>query len=69
MIQLNVIYNIVEFMYLECHKLYDDGDVSINNSYLAVKDINEYSQNKKVKCYNNKNKQYFDYHFQNIYNK
>ena len=50
-------YNIVEFMCLECYKLYDNGDVSINNGYLAVKDINEYPQyedlqNKKIECYN-----------------
>ena len=64
--------NIVEFMCFKCHKLYDDGDVSIDNGYLVIKDINEYPQytdlqNKKIECYNNKNKQYFDYHFQNIY--
>ena len=66
--------NIVEFMCFECHKLYDDGELGINNGILNIKDIVEYPQyeilqNKKVECYNNKNKIYFDYHFENIYNK
>ena len=61
-------------MCLECHKLYDDGDVGIDNGYLVIKDIDEYPQyeelqNKKIECYNDKNKIYFDYHFQNIYHK
>ena len=59
-------------MCLECHKLYDDGDVGIDNGYLVIKDIDEYPQyedlqNKKIECYNDQNKIYFDYHFQNIY--
>jgi hypothetical protein len=67
-------YNIVEFMCLECHKLYDEGDLGIDNGYLVVKDIHEYLQyeelqNKKIECYNDKNKIYFDYHFQHIYHK
>jgi hypothetical protein len=50
-------------MCLECHKLYDDGDVGIDNGYLIVKDIYEYPQyeelkNKKNECYDNKNKEY-----------
>ena len=66
--------NIVEFMCFECHKLYDDGDIGINNGILNIKDIVEYPQyeelqNKKVECYNNKNKIYFDYHLKTIYSK
>jgi hypothetical protein len=45
-------------MCLECHKLYDDGDVGIDNDYLVVNDIYEYLQNKKNECYDNKNKEY-----------
>jgi len=60
--------------YTYYQKLYDDGDVGINNSYLVINDINEYPQykdlqNKKIECYNDKNKKYFDYHFENIYHK
>ena len=56
----------------DCHKLYDDGDIGINQGKLYIKDINEYPQykdlqNKIVECYNNQNKIYFDYHFENIY--
>ena len=29
-------------MCLECHKLYDDGDVGIDNGKLYIKDIGEY---------------------------
>lgn len=66
--------NIVEFMCFECHKLYDDGDIGINKGILYIKDIVEYPQyedvqNKKVECYNNMNKMYFEYHFTNIYSK
>lgn len=66
-------HNIVEFMCHDCHKLYDDGDIGICNGNLSVKDIDEYPQykmlvGKNIECYNNKNKVYFDYHFQNIYN-
>jgi len=61
-------------MCLGCHKLYNDGDLGIDNGYLVVKDINKYPQyeelqNKKNEYYNNRNKKYFDYHFKNIYHK
>lgn len=67
--------NIVEFMCCCCHKLYDEGYLSIHNGLLNVssyldnfKDLN-YIKNKHIFCYNDNNKKYFDYHYNNIYNK
>ena len=36
--------NIVEFMFLECYKLYDSWDIGVYNGRLQVKNIDEYSQ-------------------------
>jgi len=64
--------NIVEFMCLDCHKLYDCGEIGVYNGKLQIKDIDEYPQytdleNINIECYNELNKKYFDNHFENIY--
>ena len=67
--------NIVEFMCCYCHKLYDQGNLSVYNSLLYVSsqidsypDL-KYIRNKNITSYNVHNEKYFNYHYNNIYNK
>lgn len=67
--------NIVEFMCCYCHKLYDEGNLSVYNSLLYVSSkVDSYSdlkyiRNKNITSYNVDNEKYFNYHYKNIYNK
>jgi len=67
--------NIVEFMCCYCHKLYDEGNLSVCNSLLCVSSqLDSYSdlkyiRNTNITSYNVHNEKYFNYHYNNIYNK
>jgi DNA-binding PadR family transcriptional regulator len=67
--------NIVEFMCRYCHRLYDDGYLSVHNSLLYVSPYLDnfddliYVRQKRIICYNLNNEKYFNYHFNNVYSK
>ena len=59
-------------MCMDCHTLYDDGIIWINNGKIQISNIKEYPEYKKlngktIASYNELNKKYFDYHYKNIY--
>jgi len=64
--------NIVELMCRYCHKLYDDGLLSICDGFLQVSkglntyDLN-YNENKFIYSYTLENKKYFNFHYKYIY--
>jgi hypothetical protein len=67
--------NIVEFMCCYCHKLYDQGNLSVYNNLLCVSsqidsypDL-KYIRDKIITSCNVHNEKYFNYHYNNIYNK
>jgi len=65
---------VCEFMCRYCHKLYDSGFLGICDGLLKVSpnliadgyDLN-YTENKLINCYNERNKQYFDFHYKYIF--
>jgi len=64
--------NIVELMCRYCHKLYDDGLLSICDGFLQVSNIlNKYDLNynetKFIYSYTLYNKKYFNFHYKYIY--
>jgi hypothetical protein len=66
--------NVVEFMCRFCHKLYDDGHLSVHNGILHVSQyLNDYSLNydnyKEIKSYTSENSTYFIFHYNTIYKK
>jgi hypothetical protein len=67
--------NIVEFMCRYCHRLYDDGHLSVHNGLLYVSPYLDnfddliYVRQKRIICYNLNNEKYFNSHFNNIYSK
>ena len=58
--------NIVQSMCSRCHKVYDLGDIGINNGKVEVHDDVHWVHTKTIGCYNGDTKEYFDYHFKNI---
>lgn len=64
--------NVVEFMCRYCHKLYDEGFLSIHDGLLKVStfmknyDLN-YTTNKKIIYYSLQNEKYFMFHYKYIY--
>lgn len=65
--------NIVEFMCRYCHKLYDEGFLSVYKGLLKISpNLNnydlDYKNNKQISSYNSRNEKYFMYHHDNIYN-
>tara|TARA_B110000967_G_C18773448_1_gene504307 strand:- start:99 stop:785 length:687 start_codon:yes stop_codon:yes gene_type:complete len=68
--------NVVEFMCRYCHKLYDEGFLTIYNGLLQVSPhINndnydlDLKKNKLISYYNLQNEAYFYYHYNYIYKK
>jgi len=68
--------NVAEFMCRYCHNLYDNGILGVCNGLLCVSPLIsenkydlDYSTNKKILCYNERNEKYFNYHYINIFNK
>jgi hypothetical protein len=64
--------NIVEFMCSYCHKLYDNGFLSVYNGLLQVSQLISdydlvYNKNKHISSYNLQNKKYFIFHYNYIY--
>jgi hypothetical protein len=64
--------NIVEFMCSYCHKLYDNGLISVYNGILHISSIInnydlQYSKNTEINGYNLQNKNYFNFHYKYIY--
>jgi hypothetical protein len=67
-------YNIVEFMCLYCHNLYDRGFLGVHKGILeqsSLLDLSKfdikYEKYKSVECYNMINNEFFDYHYHFIY--
>jgi len=64
--------NIVELMCRYCHKIYDDGLLSICDGLLQVSNILNtydlnYNENKFIYSYTLENKKYFNFHYKYIY--
>ena len=65
--------NIVEFMCRYCHTLYDNGLLTINKGMLIkseiLKNYDLIYENNIINSYNNLNAFFFNYHYNNIFNK
>lgn len=68
--------SIVNWMCRNCHIIYDKGDISINKSKIIIsnrlKFSNKYNHLKNQKICEKEylfSKKYYDYHFNNIFNK
>ena len=63
--------NNVELMCNYCHHLYDNALLGVKESNLMISNIvKSYDlcyERKYIKAYNELNKRYFDYHFENIF--
>jgi len=65
-------YNVVEFMCRYCHKLFDDGLISVNEGLLIVSDKLKmynlwYNNEMIIKEYNDINKIFFNFHYKYIF--
>ena len=62
-------FNIVNWMCRNCHKIYDKGDIGIDNGFLIKSEfvkIYDFDGNFKESEYE-RSKKYFNYHLKNIY--
>jgi predicted restriction endonuclease len=62
-------FNIVNWMCRNCHKIYDKGDISIDNGIMVESEYLkrfDFEGNFKISEYNRSNK-YFYFHFKNIF--